>query len=309
MGGICLIRIIFRPAELRSHDLQVTLPFTPISLNSQMQRPKAVIPKNTTISPVNRLHPTFIFLGLVAIHCHPFPSLAEPHSKTFQELVAQNAINEWVDFNTPNRPIVKSSADVSLLERNPLEFSKCLRINQFWAAVPARDNRPPNGNTCAFNIPQNPQGKGQVTKWNVFPWSAAFISYIMKASGAGTAFKYSGRHATYIVDAVKNRNTPKYPFRGYPFNEQKPEIGDLICAPRGANKGLTYGRILQTGDFQSHCDIVVAKTNRTIEVIGGNVGDTVAKTIVALNANGYINKSPDSAFRGWFVVIKNAVRP
>lgn len=274
-----------------------------------MKHPKAAIPNNTTNSHLKCLHPTCLCLGFFAILCHPFPSLAQPNSRRFQELVAQKAIHEWVSFNAPNRPVVKSSADVSLLERNPLEFSKCLRINQFWAAVPARDNRPPNGNTCAFNIPQNSQGKGDVNKWNAFPWSAAFISFIMKASGADTAFKYSGRHATYIVDAVKNRNTPKYPFRGYPINEQKPEIGDLICAPRGANKGLIYDRIVQTEDFQSHCDIVVAKTNSNIEVIGGNVGDTVAKTIVALNASGYIDKSPDSAFRNWFVVIKNAVQP
>ena len=38
-------------------------------------------------------------------------------------------------------------------------------------------------------------------------WSAAFISYIMKFSGAGDNFKYSNSHSVYIRDAIKNRKS------------------------------------------------------------------------------------------------------
>jgi hypothetical protein len=267
------------------------------------------LPSNPRISPEKRLRHAFLWLGLGAVFSHPFPSSAQPGSETLQQLVAQKAIDEWITFNAPNRPIVKSAADVSRLSENPLEYRKCLRINQFWAAVPARDTKPPAGNTCTFNIPPTPDGKGQAKKWDDFPWSAAFVSFIMDASGAGNTFKYSGRHATYIVDSVKNIDTANQPFRGYRINEKTPEIGDLICAPRGENIGLTYEQIVQTGDFQSHCDIVVAKNrDNTVDAIGGNVGDTVAKTIVALNSDGYIVVS-DTSFRKWFVLIKNNVRP
>jgi hypothetical protein len=256
------------------------------------------------------LRQAFLWLGLGTILSHPLQGLAQPSAITLQQLIAQNAIDEWISFNAPNRPMVQSLDDVSRLEKNPMEYRKCLRINQFWAAVPANNVKPPRGDSCALNIPPTPQGKGQARKWDDFPWSAAFISFIMQESGAGNTFKRSGRHATYIVDSVKNKDTANYPFRGYRINERRPEIGDLICAPRGKeNTNLTYDMIVRTGDFKSHCDIVVAiNTNSTIEVIGGNVGDTVAKTIVALNRDGYVDEA-DKSFRKWFVLIKNDMHP
>jgi hypothetical protein len=268
-----------------------------------------MFPTNPRVRLKNRLRLSVFWFGLGGVLCCLFPSPAQSDNGSFRQLVAQKATREWLTFNDPNRPVVKSSVDVSQLERDPLEYRKCLRINQYWAAVPSRFNRPPNVNTCAFNSPPTPQGQGKVSSWNVFPWSAAFVSFIMKESGAGDSFQYSGRHATYIVDAVRNRNHPNHPFRGYPIKDERPAIGDLLCAPRGESKGMAYEEIVRKGDFQSHCDIVVAKNGASsIEVIGGNVGDTVAKTIVSLTGDGYVDVS-DPTFRNWFVLIKYAVRP
>lgn len=250
-----------------------------------------------------------LILGLGSIILYPHVNTAQNPNRTFQQKVAENAIQEWISFNAPNRPVVRSKADVARLERNPLEYRKCQTINNYWAVVPATDSKPPEGNSCKLNIPQTPQGTGQIGKWDEYPWSAAFISYIMRQSGAGNNFRSSGYHARYIVDSVKNKNTQDYPFRGYPINEKEPEIGDLICAPRGEDSNLQYSQIVDKVVFKSHCDIVVAKNdNRNIEVIGGNVGDTVAKTIVLLDSNGHIRVT-DADFRPWFVVIKNSLRP
>ncbi|MEI6380391.1 MAG: DUF2272 domain-containing protein [Cyanobacteriota bacterium ELA615] len=244
-----------------------------------------------------------VFLGLGSIILYPCANIAQPLNKTFQQKVAENAIQEWINFNSSNPPVVKSKADVEKLEQNPLEYSKCGIINKYWEAVPGTDSKPPSGDSCKLNTPQVKQKE----KWDGYPWSAAFISYIMKTSGAGNKFHYSGRHATYIVDSVKNKNTKNYPFRGYPIEKEKPEIGDLVCAPRGKSGNLKYSEILKKADFPSHCDIVVAKNdNKNIEVIGGNVGDAVSKTIVPLNSGGYI-QVVDKKFRPWFVVIKNSV--
>jgi hypothetical protein len=294
----------------RSHDRKAAhLKSTSFfSSDLHLKRMKITVQKSLMISRRKYSRLFSLCLGTGTVLCFAHPGSAQPASKTFQQIVAQKAIDEWISFNAPNRPVVNSPKDVSLLEKSPLEYRKCLRTNQFWAAVPAHDNKPPNGNSCSFNMPPTPQGNGQVSKWNEFPWSAAFISYIMNSSGAGNMFRYSGRHAVYVVASVKNRNTPNSPFRGYLINEMRPEVGDLICAPRGANKDLTYEQIVETGDFQSHCDIVVAKNSSTVEAIGGNVGDTVAKTIVALDANGFL-KVTDKSFRPWFVVIKNSAHP
>lgn len=243
-----------------------------------------------------------LILGLGSIIIfYPHVNTAQNLNKTFQQKVAENAIQEWINFNAPNRPVVKSQADVKLLERNPLEYSKCNTINLYWAVVP--NNKPPSGNTCLLSQQAEPE-----SAWNTYPWSAAFISYIMSKSGAENKFKYSGRHATYIVDSVRYKDTQNYPFRGYPIDSVNPEIGDLICAPRGKSRNLKYSQIVEQKDFTSHCDIVVSKNdNKNIEVIGGNVGDTVSKTIVILDFNGHI-KVTDPNFRPWFVVIKNTFR-
>lgn len=142
--------------------------------------------------------------------------------------------------------------------------------------------------------------EGTDTFWNKTKmineaWSAAFISYVMKKSGAGSDFKYSNSHSVYIRDAVKNRKeNNKNPFKAYQPNEVKVEKGDLMCYARQG--GVNYNT---TGDYASHCDLVVdVKDNKAIG-IGGNVSNSVSKTIVDLD---FENKIKDKKY---FVVIKN----
>ncbi len=125
-------------------------------------------------------------------------------------------------------------------------------------------------------------------------WSAAFISWIMSISGYDE-FKRSGSHSVYIRDAIKNKKENKPGFKGYKPDDVKVEVGDLVCYPR--QDGITYDT---TGSYASHCDIVVSVKNDKADTIGGNVSDSVSKTIVPLK-NGKIDldKKPK-----YFVVIK-----
>jgi hypothetical protein len=127
------------------------------------------------------------------------------------------------------------------------------------------------------------------------PWSAAFISYVMKKAGAGDNFKYSSSHSSYIRDAVKNRKENNAnPFKAYRLNEKKVEVGDLVCYAR--QDGVGYDT---TSSYKSHCDIVVSADNNEAKVIGGNVGNSVTKTTVKLN-NGFVNDNK----KKFFTVIK-----
>lgn len=126
-------------------------------------------------------------------------------------------------------------------------------------------------------------------------WSAAFISYVMRLAGAGSNFKYSSSHSTYIRDAVKNRKTNnENPFKAYRLNEKKVEVGDLVCYAR--QEGINYDT---TSSYKSHCDIVVAADNQEAKVVGGNVSNSVSKKTVKLK-NGYI----DDTSKKWFTLIK-----
>lgn len=114
-------------------------------------------------------------------------------------------------------------------------------------------------------------------------WSSAFISYIMKQGGAGDKFVYSSSHSKYITDSIANRKKGNYkaPFVGYKIDEVEPQVGDLVCYSRQG--GVSYDT---TGSYLSHCDIVVAKKKNEIEVIGGNVSQTVMKNILKTDDKG-----------------------
>lgn len=133
------------------------------------------------------------------------------------------------------------------------------------------------------------------------PWSATFISYLMKKSGAENDFKYNLSHSEYIREAVQNRkanNSKK--FKAYLPNEVNVNVGDLVCYPR--QSGVSYN---STGNYASHCDIIISVKDNNAVGIGGNVSNSVSKSNYALK-NGKIDKSKDkNAFGGVFTIIKN----
>lgn len=139
------------------------------------------------------------------------------------------------------------------------------------------------------------------------PWSAAFISYVMRKAGAGNKFLYSSAHARYIKDAIKNKRdgNTNAAFIGHRITEYSPRVGDLVCAPRSwATESVTYNNALSFNHFPSHCDIVVTVGSNAIDVIGGNVNNSVSK--VTLNT---VNeKVVQNSQRKWITVIQNNLR-
>lgn len=135
-----------------------------------------------------------------------------------------------------------------------------------------------------------------------YPWSAAFVSFCVRASGAGSTFKYSSGHATYINDSIRARKAGDASslYWGWAKSEQALSPGDLIGYWRGESK-ITVDNALSVGWYQSHTDIVVEVGDKSAYVIGGNVGHSVTRKQVRLNANGVLT---DVRYP-WFVVMKN----
>mgnify|MGYP003637712860 CR=1 FL=1 len=132
-------------------------------------------------------------------------------------------------------------------------------------------------------------------------WSSAFISYIMRKAGAGNKFNYSASHSAYIREARKNREeNNSNPIKAYRVNEKKPNVGDLVCYYRGTTSSDPFDR---DSSYESHCDVVVFKDKEKLEVIGGNVGQSVTKKNVPLNAEGYVDKGRGTK---WFAIIKTS---
>jgi hypothetical protein len=135
------------------------------------------------------------------------------------------------------------------------------------------------------------------------PWSAAFISYVVRQGGVGvTAFKFSNAHRAYIYDAFaataaeQSKESGEQLYRACPLTTTKPRPGDLICNQRepslaDASEEVVRERIRsELGSNaaartvrRTHCDVVasVDAKARKVYVIGGNVIQSV--TVKKLN--------------------------
>jgi hypothetical protein len=138
------------------------------------------------------------------------------------------------------------------------------------------------------------------------PWSAAFISYVVRQAGHAhpryNGFKFAPAHGRYVHDAIRARIDGRAaPFHGFRRAERKPQLGDIVCKPR-AGSGVTFESAATTGEFKSHSDIVVAidSPNFKILTIGGNVGDSVTITEYPLGAGDFL-----SANSGVFALLAN----
>lgn len=128
------------------------------------------------------------------------------------------------------------------------------------------------------------------------PWSAAFISWVLRQAGVPN-FRHSEWHATYIRDSIlaRRRRDEDAPFWGYRLKERAPQVGDLVGYAREGGISFDY----QPAVYKSHTDIVVAVRPGEVDVIGGNVQDSVTLKTLKTDADGLLV----DANQRWFVVM------
>ncbi|PXF48617.1 hypothetical protein BWQ96_01469 [Gracilariopsis chorda] len=119
------------------------------------------------------------------------------------------------------------------------------------------------------------------------PWSAAFISYMVREAGGGTNFRYSSAHRDYIHDAFAGGRGLYNSVSN--IDSSTVRTGDLACSGRGRIGSWDYSDFLtwynnggtSHDTIPTHCDIVVAVSGSTITVIGGNVSQRVTRNTVS----------------------------
>ena len=199
--------------------------------------------------------------------------LENSKSDSFRKRVRDLALEEWAFFG---KQIIENG---SIVDKGYKETDEGYwqRVSLYWRE----------------GTKQNLTGKD--TDW---PWSAAFISWVMLKAGAESNFVYSIRHSDYIIDAISNKSKNKVnsSFLGFRLNEYPPQIGDLVCF--GRRFYVTY---YTPGPYPSHCDIVVDKNDSQISVVGGNVEDSITLRKLDIDSNGILIDDSEK----WFVVIKN----
>jgi hypothetical protein len=130
------------------------------------------------------------------------------------------------------------------------------------------------------------------------PWSAAFISYVIRQSGvAAGAFQFSNAHRAYIYDAFaaslaeqQTHDAGNRLYRACPIAATKPRVGDMVCTQREPSladagdeavrerirtelAGGTDARSIR----RTHCEIIASIDvgARKMYTIGGNVNQAV----------------------------------
>lgn len=122
------------------------------------------------------------------------------------------------------------------------------------------------------------------------PWSAAFISFIVKKAAIAKSFEFSGRHTDYLSDSKRAflAGDATRAYWAVRLDQQPLRVGDMVAAYRTGGVCGTKVRSYDSlpGDFCSHCDVVVAVREGKASTLGGNVSNTVKLTEVALTADG-----------------------
>lgn len=210
------------------------------------------------------------------------------------EKIVRAALNEWNHWGGSTHDLIRGREAIAKTERDPT-FADYVYDTYYKAVVTN-----PDPNARAHMVARISERETPT-----YAWSACTISYIMKTAGyTKSQFTFAESHSIYIREAIaaKNGAVGKASFWGYRIAEMAPDIGDLIGCAR--QKGLNFARAQawydRTRGYDSHADVVVAKRDGEIDVIGGNVSDSVTKKTLAIDPSG---KLADRSFP-WFVVIK-----
>lgn len=162
------------------------------------------------------------------------------------EALLRAAFDEWLRFD-------KGRA-------NEKEDPYCAYVGEMWKA-----------------LGESYDGRSRYPNGEEVPWSAAFISWVVRQSGPAYAtFRFAQSHSEFVNNAIKARMTNRLdkPFWGYRITEKRPELGDIIQRNRaGGSFSFSYAENHES--YKSHSDIVVEVTPDVVRVVGGNVGDTV----------------------------------
>lgn len=226
-------------------------------------------------------------------HIPPFARY--PYQPFSRAAAVQIALREWRGFG---QPVVVPNQDLPF--DNERAEGLWQRVGEYWwLGLPL--------GTSEQGLTGMHTQSGQMfpaSEDGNYAWSAAFIDYVMRMAGADHRFPYSPTHSDYI-------NAARQGGGGYAIAAERPEvyapqIGDLICLSRGRRTPLKFDD-LPTGRFPGHCDIVVASRPGTLDVIGGNVDNSVSMKHIPVTSDGKL-ANPDGTIvdpdHAWFVVIR-----
>jgi len=263
----------------------------------------------------------FALLAALAACAPPAPPAAPPAAAELppptypaetRARMLRLVLGEWQEWG--GRVLDARTAPISdddegpVAEQDPAAFPKVLA---YWSAVGweaeiARNRRAFTLGTPTDCTPGERAAGGRAGLWGCQPWSAAFLSFVLRATGVDAVdFPPSSAHWAY-VDALlhtSDRWGTRAPFRAHDPEKHPPAPGDIVCFDRSRARlpGLAARRAEAGRPRPMHCDIVVATAAGEVTVVGGNVAQAVTAVRHATDAEGRLSRR----HRAWFVVFEN----
>ena len=201
-----------------------------------------------------------------------------------RERLVALAEREWVRFGRREAASLASESDAASRETDHA-------VADYWTAVP----------TDEFD------GYGRVVRdlWRSdapaarrIHWSAAFTSWLACRAGYSMAeFRRSMRHAIYVAHA----RSPDAAHRIAAVDSVPPRTGDLLCANLG---GEIPSVAVLPENARLHCLVVTEVSAREAVVIGGNIGDAVAKVRVPLQGDGTQARIAQASGPQWLLLLR-----
>lgn len=213
--------------------------------------------------------------GALSSSAGGFPSMANR--------ILKICLEEWGDF-----------AEGKKKEADDPQY---LRVGDYWASI----GQPHNGRTQIVNASTG-------RSYNP-PWSAAFISFVLREAGAGNGFKYAQAHCHYVQDFIRGRSDAVY--KAMHPDHYAPQVGDIVHFGRLGAKNFDFAEavtIYQVDSFySSHSDIVVEvdTAGGFVRTVGGNVNNSVADKHFEVNSKGILKprKEKDGTYP-WIAVLR-----
>lgn len=256
---------------------------------------------------LRRLAPLASCLLLAACVAVPPPEAPPPdYPASARDRLVRIALAEWEEWGRPFVDHTGPAAAAPLAERLEDDREAFPAVLAYWNAVPGREA------TIAEGIARF---RAAAPAWTEVPWSAAFVSFLVRAAGYDRGDVPSSDAHWRMVDALTAREAAwpgRAAFGVHPPFARAPVPGDILCATRGEARGRYAApddRAAEAGTpVPMHCDVVVGVRPGVVEVVGGNVGDAVRMALLPAEPDGRLSlRVPDGApaMPAWFVLFEN----
>lgn len=256
---------------------------------------------STVLLPIPSFRSVWLLAGLflVLTACagpsqtpEPVPERYPPISYPYQakERILSIVYREWLEFRRPVLDQTRAEAEQLRKGYEEGDSEVFPHLQAYWNAV--------RTDYVGYVRQQRDRHRAGVRTglWQGEPWSAAFISYVMRSAGIDLDdFEWDAGHRNYVDAAIRSERHfgRDSVFLPHEITDYAPRVGDLVCSDRSLPaeqriRSLAERTVELGGSRGMHCDIVVQTEPDRIAVIGGNVRDAVTLSYLPVNAQGQL---------------------